>query len=890
MDDFRPNPDALLKAAQMSEGSGRGRLKIFFGACAGVGKTYAMLSAAQEKKEDGVDVLVGVAVTHGRAETEELLQGLPTLPLLKSEHRGITIEEFDLDGALKANPSLILIDELAHTNAAISRHPKRWMDVMELLETGIDVYTTLNVQHLESLNDIVAGTTGIRVRETVPDSVFDAADDITLVDIPSDDLLERMREGKVYITELGKKRAAAHFFRRENLIALRELALRRTAERVDAQQDSYARYAHSKIADKIAVCIGPGDLSLKLIRAAKRLAGGLKSPWIGLYVENARHHRLNQQGQFALERNLRLAEQLGGKTEILHGDNAAAAIMEYARTRGVTKIIVGKAYRSRWWDWLRGSLTSELIARSGPVDIHVVTGEDKVSVSHTTQEKYGSPYWHGYGFAVALCALATVIALPFKGDFASENFVMLYLVGIILTAARYGRRASILASIISFCSYNFFFTEPYYSFDVKDYNDLITLSLLLITGLISGAQTSWLRAQSRFFRRRERNTSSLYAMSRELASARGRNAIVEIIRKHLEDTFGVIATVWLPDKEDLVVLVSPTGLESELREERAAWWAQERKQPSGMGTSTLTGARGYYIPMEGSENVVGVLGFIPKETGQQFTAEERALFETFGALAASALERVAAADRVEQHKVEAESERLRNTLLSSVSHDLRTPLASIKGVISSLMMEEMDLNPETKKDLLHSAYTEVARLERIVSNLLDVTLLESGRLTLKKDFYFLPELIGSAIKQVEPQLGSHKIQTQISKDLPAIEVDGILIEQVLVNLLENAVKYTPGNTTITVLAKRSSNNKIQVQIEDDGPGIPKGQEERIFDKFTALPQEGKQGSGLGLAICRGILNAHGGTIYAANRKTGGAVFTFSLPAATLPEEQKGEDA
>ena len=887
--DYRPDPDALLKAAQVSEG-GRGRLKIFFGACAGVGKTYAMLSAAQEKKEDGVDILVGVAVTHGRPETEELLQGLPTLPLLKSEHRGITIEEFDLDAALKAHPTLILIDELAHTNAAISRHPKRWMDVNELLEAGIDVYTTLNVQHLESLNDIVAGTTGIRVRETVPDSVFDAADDITLVDIPSDDLLERMKEGKVYVTDLGKKRAAENFFRRENLIALRELALRRTAERVDAQQDSYARYARSErqtVADKIAVCIGPGDLSLKLIRAAKRLAGGLKAPWIGLYVENARHHRLNQQGQFALERNLRMAEQLGGKTEILHGDNAAAAIIEYARKRGVTKIIVGKAQGRKWWHGVRGSLVNDLIQRSGSIDIHVVTGEDKVSVSHTIQEKYGSPYWHGYGFAVALCLIATLIALPFKGDFATENFVMLYLVGIILTAARFGRRASIFASVLSFFAYNFFFTKPYYSFDVKSYSDLITLSLLLITGLISGAQTSWLRAQSRFFSRRERNTSSLYAMSRELASARGRKAIVATIRKHLEDTFNVVATVWLPDKSNLPVLISPTGLENELKEERAAWWAQDRKQPSGKGTSTLTGARGYYIPMEGSESVVGVLGFIPKVLERQFTAEERALFETFGALAASSLERAAAADRVEQHKVEAESERLRNTLLSSVSHDLRTPLASIKGVISSLMMEEMDLNPETRKDLLQSAHTEVARLERIVSNLLDVTLLESGRITLKKDFYFVPELVGSAIKQVELQRGKHTIQTQITKDLPAVEVDGILIEQVLVNLLENAIKYTPDGTTITILAKRQSQDRLLVQIEDDGPGIPEGQEEKIFEKFMTLSKDqSKRGSGLGLAICRGILNAHGSTIHAMNRKKGGAVFTFTLPAATLPEDKE----
>jgi len=475
----------------------------------------------------------------------------------------------------------------------------------------------------------------------------------------------------------------------------------------------------------------------------------------------------------------------------------------------------------------------------------------------------------GYGFALAACAVATVFALPFRDYLNSANAVMFYLLGVIATAARYGQKASIAASVFSFFSYNFFFTEPYYTFYVNDYKDVLTLLLLLMSGIIAGAQTSKLQAERNFFRTKEHNTSVLYAMSNELTATRGREIIITTISHHIKEAFNAAVTVWFPEWPM-----------SELREEQAARWAYDHNQPAGLGTSTLPGASGYYVPLAGTDRVLGVLGLTPRDP-RAFTSDEREMIHTFANLAASALERADTAEIAEKVKVEAEGEKLRNALLSAVSHDFRTPLASIKGVISILLMEDSRITPEDRKDLLASAHGEVARLERIVSNLLEVTLLESGKLQLRKDYYFLPELIGNALKQTEATLQGRKITCQMQQDLPTLHVDGLLIEQVLVNLLENAAKYTPEGSPV-VIHGNTYGGQMKIIIEDNGAGIPAGEEEKIFDAFHTGSPFNRKGSGLGLAICRGILQAHGGSIKADNRLEGGAAFTITLPVGAIP--------
>ncbi len=886
MADNRPNPDALLHSMQSHAPKGRGRLKIFFGACAGVGKTYAMLSAAQEKHDDGIDVLVGLVETHGRAETQELLQGLPTLPRITVDHRGVAVHEFDLDAALRAKPALILVDELAHSNAPGSRHPKRWMDIAELLDAGIDVYSTLNVQHVESLNDIVTRITGIRVKETVPDNVFDSADEVSLVDLPSDDLLERLREGKVYTTDMGRKRAADNFFKRENLLALRELALRRVAERLDSHtgENGGAR----RVGERLAVCIGPGDLTPKLLRTTKRMADALRATWVALYVENARHYRLGHAAQLKLERNLRLAEEMGGKTELLQGEDAAIAIATYAHTKGITKIITGKPPKSFWREFLQRSLANELIRASDRIDVYVVSGHEHTEPLSIHEIKPPLKQWRGYAIGFLLTALITAGGMLIRQSFNSENVIMLYLLVMIVLAERYGWAVSMVTSFLSFLCFNLFFVQPYYSLTVNSYNDVVTLLLLLGIGFFASLQTSNLQAQSRFFRRKERNTAALYSMSQELANTRRHDDLTAVIQRRLEQALDGTALLFFPDPHgDFESFVSTQQVG--VKEEVVIRWVYGHQQPAGLGTTTMPSAAGYFVPLRGSAGTFGVLGLIPHTQGHVLSPEEKDMVDTFGALAAAALERVTISAVAETRKIEAESEKLRNALLSSVSHDLRTPLASIKGVISSLLLEDDRSDAKTRHELLNSAHDEVARLERVVSNLLDVTRLEGGEVKLKLDYYFASELIGSAIKQTASLLKQHHVTTDLDQHLPAVWVDGLLIEQVLINLLENAAKYTPAGSAIHITAKSINAQRLEIAIEDNGPGIPHDQEQHIFDKFTSFAaQQNTYGAGLGLTICRAIIDVHGGTIAARNREVGGARFSFTLPIAANPELESAD--
>ncbi len=896
----RPDPDELLsritaEETDEEESRTRGKLKIFFGACAGVGKTYSMLSGAQSAIREGVDIVIGVVETHGREETVKLAEGIPVIPLREVQYRGTTLKEFDLDGALARKPQLILLDELAHTNAPGSRHPKRWQDVEELLEAGIDVYTTLNVQHLESLNDVVARATGVWVKETVPDAFFDKADEISLVDIPSEELLKRLKEGKVYIAPGAKRRAAQNFFKKSNLIALRELALRRTAERVDAQMDVYKGRAGQvwSGSDRILVCIGPDALSGKLVRVAKRAASGMRAPWIALYIENERHYRLSEEGRQAVERTLRLAERMGARTDIITATTRASdEICHYAKNHGITRIIVGKVKKPRWKEVIYGTLAENILRVCNDIDVTVVAGEEEdrkwLRISFW---KSAAPLHH-YIMALVPAVLLTGTLVWLREVLQPSNLMMPYLIGIVWVALRFGRGPSFLATLFSAAAFNFFFVHPFFSFKLADEQHLITFAVLLMTGFNIGKQTANMRVSALHARRREENTSALYAMTRELTGNRGRVVLSEIAAQHISEIMDSGVSLWMPDSKGQLVRVideGSAGLEASdpLREESAALWAYTHRQNAGVSTETLPGASGIYLPLISSNTVVGVLGVIP-QAQEQFTTEQVTLLETFASLTAVALDRAISGELVEKTLLDTEGEKLRNILLSSVSHDLRTPLASITGAASTLLLESGKITDEYRLELLRLIHEEAARLARMVTNLLDVTSLESGSVKLNKELYFIEELIGSALMRTEHKLGQRRVVTRIDPGLPLVRMDGLLIEQVFINLLENIADHTPESTNVSIEVKLIKPD-LHVIIRDDGPGIRVGDEERIFDKFytaqdrrLSIDEMVREG-GMGLAICRGIIAAHGGKIWAQNDPAGGALMTFTLPVKAVEE-------
>lgn len=900
-DEERPDPDELLnritaEETETTEKGTRGKLKIFFGACAGVGKTYSMLNAAQSALREGLDVVIGIVETHGREETQRLAEGVPSIPPREIQYRGTVIKEFDLDAALARKPQLILLDELAHTNAPGSRHPKRWQDVEELLVAGIDIYTTLNVQHLESLNDVVARITGVWVKETVPDSFFDKADEISLVDIPSEELLKRLQEGKVYIAPGAKRRAAQNFFKKSNLIALRELALRRTAERVDAQMDTYKSRGGGQVwsgSDRIAVCIGPDALSSKLVRVAKRTASGMKAPWTAIYIENERHYRLSKEGQEAVERTLRLAERMGGRTEVVSGGRAADEVIAYAKANGITKIIVGKVKKPRWKEIIYGTLADQIIRQAGDMDVYVVTGEAE------DRKWLRSPFWrtgapaYYYLSAPLAAASCTLLLMPLRHYVQPVNLVMPYLIAVVWVAVRFGRGPAFLATLFSALCFNYFFLPPYYALKVTEEHQIVTFLVLLFTGVAIGTQTSRLRLKAIYSGKREENTAVLYDMTRELTGNRGKDTLTEIAARHIGDVLDSLVSIWIPDGKGQLRRMVDEGEGSvenidRVREESAALWAFTHKQNAGLGTETLPSAHGLYVPMIAATGVVGVVGVIPEGEQKNFNADKINILETFATVTASALERANAAELVEKTMLETEGEKLRNILLSSVSHDLRTPLASITGAASTLLLEGGRITEEYRIELLRLIHEEGARLARMVTNLLDVTSLESGSVKLNKELYFVEELIGSALMRTEHRVGNRKVVTRIEQGMPLVRMDGLLIEQVLINLLENIADHTPDHTNVTIVAKLVKPD-IHVIVSDDGPGLPTGDEERIFDKFYGadrrnftveqLVSEG----GMGLAICRGIIAAHGGKIWAQNSQAGGAMFTFTLPVKVQEE-------
>jgi two-component system, OmpR family, sensor histidine kinase KdpD len=887
MTERRPNPDALLKRVQAEESRElEGKLKIFFGANPGVGKTYAMLEAAHEQRRDGIDVVIGVVETHGRAETEALVQGLELVPRKAVEYRGTVLQEFDLDAALARRPNIILIDELAHTNAAGVRHSKRWQDVQELLKAGITVYTTVNVQHLESLNDIVTQITGVRIRETVPDSMIERADDVELIDLPPDDLLQRLKDGKVYVPEQ-IQHAIQHFFTKGNLIALRELALRRTAERVDQQMEVYRR-DHAVIrtwpaAETIMVCVNMKARGPRLIRAARQMAANLHAKWLAVYVQIPRHLRLPQAERDRLVQALRLAEQLGAETVTLSGERVAEELLNYARSRNVTKMIVGKPLRPLWKEWLFGSVVSELVHRSGDIDIYVITGvgDEGQPLIRRTLRRTGK--WPRYLYALLGPITATAVAWLMFPYFATANLVMMYLIAVVVIAIRLGRGPSILASIFSVATFDFFFVPPYLSFAVSDIQYLLTFAIMLIVALVISNLAGRVREQAELSRFSERRTAVLYTMSRDLATHRGTSMLAQVATNHLRQVFDGQVAIFLADDEKRVRLQRSEQLffEFERKEAGVAQWVFDHNERAGLGTDTLPGASALYLPLVGSKGAIGVLAVRPKDTGLLLDPDHLHLLESLVNQVALALERSRLSDEAQQAHVRIETERMRNAILSSVSHDLRTPLATITGAASSLLDEGSQLNATDRLELSRSIYREADRLDRLLKNLLDMMRLEAGAIHLNKEWHPLDEIVGAALSRLEERLRNHSVRTAFPPDLPMVQLDGVLLEQVLMNLLENAAKYAP-NGSVIELSASAGDREVVVEIADRGQGIPAGDEIRIFDKFYRAKPAREGGVGLGLTICRGIIEAHGGRIWAENRSGGGAVFRFALP---LPEQQ-----
>lgn len=877
----RPDPDVLLARVEAEERQkSRGRLKIFLGYAAGVGKTYAMLEAARSRKEEGVDVVLALVETHGRAETEALLQGLEVIPRRMVEYRGVTLSEMDLDAVLARKPQLALVDELAHTNAPGSRHAKRWQDVEELLNAGIDVYTTLNIQHLESFRDIVAQTTGITIRETLPDRLLDEAAEIEVVDLPPEELLQRLREGKVYVPEQAA-RAIEGFFEKGNLIALREMTLRRAATRVDEQMRKYLEiYSTPGLlppVERLLVCISGGPNSERLVRTARRLAEELKTEWYALYVETGGEDQLTQQNRERIWRELRLAESLGAKeVTTVKADCAVDAVLDYVRRRKLNKIIVGRPTRAGWRARLRGSFVDQILKGSRGIDVYVVS-EDAAKPEKALAPRPARGPVRNYLASVLLITGATMISLLVSEFLAPANMIMFYLLAVVVAALRLGFRPALLAAALGVLAFDFFLVPPYHTFTVHDKQYLITFAGLFIVGAVISTLVARARRQTEALKVREVQTSELLALTRDLASAVTLDDILQAVIRHTSETLNADVALFLPQGEfSLEVRASSSGFVLSEKEKSVALWSFQNGQAAGRGTDTLSSAELWYVPLQTGGRAVGVMALRLKDSGEGPSPEARQLLEAFSRQAAVAIERAHLARKAEEGQLLKATERLERALLNSVSHDLRTPLSSIMGALSTLREEGNTLG-DSKGELVDLAWEEAGRMNRFITNLLDLTRLEAGALKIKKEPYDVQDLVGSCLASLEPRLKERRVDIHIPPRLPLVPMDSVLMAQVIVNVLDNALKYSPPQGKI-VLAARLGEREMEIEVADEGPGIPEEDLAKIFDKFFhGSGSEETGGTGLGLAISKGIVEAHGGRIRAENRPEGGARIVFTLP-------------
>ena len=890
----RPDPDQLLARLNAEEARAlRGRLRIFFGASAGVGKTYAMLEAARNMQAAGRDVVVGYVEPHGRIETERLLEGLERLTPLAVHYRDIVRQEFDLDGALGRRPAILLVDELAHSNLVegdpAPRHPKRWQDVEELLRAGISVWTTVNVQHLESLNDLVAQTSGVRQRETIPDRVFDEADEVELIDLPPEDLIARLKAGKIYLADTATT-AVERFFRPANLLALRELALRRVADRVEAAaraaQTTVDRARGRLASDRVLVAISPDEQSEQLVRTGKRMADALDAEWTVIYVETPALLRLSGRERNRRVDLLRLAESLGAETVTLDGPSAAAVLMEYARTRHATRLVVGAPKRRGWRALLRPSTALTLIRQNPGIDVTVVApAANPLTTTLRRPDGIVDPpartRWDRYGWAVATTVACTAISFAMYGHFELVNMAMVYLLGVVIAGLRFGRGPSVLTSVANVIVFDFCFVPPRFSLAVSDAQYLITFGVMLTVALVIANLMASVRQQTRVAGARERRTALLYAMSRELAATRGISSMAQVAVRHVAEVFQCRAVILLPDASGKLQRPRDPPLEQSFRgaDLAVAQWVADHGQRAGMGSDTLPAAPGLYLPLGDERRALGVLGVLVSNPRRVLLPEQRHLLETFAGQTGLALERARLAEGAEAARVAAEGESVRNTLLASISHDLRTPLAVIAGASSTLAERGGTLDEPTRARLARSIETKAREMSELVSNVLDLTRFEAGKIELRLDWQTLDDLIGAALETLGERLKEHPVDVVLNPDLPAVHVDATLVVQVFVNLLDNALKYTPAGTRIRISAV-PDDDFVRISVEDEGPGLPQGNPARLFEKFQRGNDEGTVvGVGLGLAICRAVVRAHGGEIEAIARQGAGARFEFTLPTS-----------
>jgi two-component system, OmpR family, sensor histidine kinase KdpD len=891
----RPSPEALLEAARR-EDSRAGRLKIFVGAAPGVGKTYEMLQSAHARLKAGADVVVGAVETHGRAETEALLAGLEVLPRKRLEYKDQILEEMDLDALIARRPQIALVDELAHTNAPGSRHPKRYLDVEELLSQGIDVYTAVNIQHIESLNDVVAQITHVRVRETVPDSVFDRADAIELIDLTPDDLIQRLKEGKVYVPKQAE-RALEHYFSPGNLTALRELALRRTAERVDDQLRTHmqanAIAGPWAAGERILVCISEDPRAAGLVRYTKRLADRLHAPWSAISIETRRSLQLTDEQRDRLADTLRLAEALGGEALTIPGVGRRIAddVMAFAQANNVTQIIIGKATRSWWFEIIRGSVVHDLVRRAGNISVNVIAGDElpvtKSAVQTAARPEPFDP--RPYLLAVVFVAIGLGAAELIRPVFGIENVDLVFLTAVVSVAVRFGLWPSLFASVAASLCYNFFFLPPVYTFTITDPTNVAAFFFFMLIAILVSNVAARVRSQAMTAISRVRTTESLYAFSRKLAGTATLDDVLWATAYQIALMLRVRVVLLLP--EDGVITVKagyPPEDELDKADLAAANWAWGNDRSAGRGSDTLPGAKRLFLPMRTGRGPIGVIGIDDDKSGPLLTPDQRRLLDALVDQGALAIERVQLVEDMDRVKRTVESDRLRSALLTSISHDLKTPLASVLGAASMLRDLPAGLTDAEKRDLLATVIDESERLNRFIANLLDMTKLESGAIVPNTARHDVGEIIGSALRRAGKILVHHKVSLELAADLPMLELDAVLFEQVLFNLLDNAAKYAPVDTTISIRTLRDRDS-ISLQIIDEGGGIPSGELESVFDKFYRA-QKGdhvRPGTGLGLAISRGFVEAMHGTIAATNRPDrSGAVLTIRLP---IPAESAALD-
>ncbi|MBM7583315.1 two-component system sensor histidine kinase KdpD [Caldicoprobacter guelmensis] len=904
--EVRPDPEKLLEKITDDK---RGKLTIFLGPAAGVGKTFAMLSAAHERKSKGIDVVIGWVDTHKRPDTEKLVEGLEVIPPKKIVYKGTVFEEMDVDAIIARRPMIVLVDELAHTNVPGSRHHKRYQDVEEILDNGIDVFTTLNIQHIESLNDVVAQITGVVVRETVPDRILEQASEIRLIDLSSDELIQRLKEGKVYVPEQADK-ALKNFFRKGNIEALRELALRRTAERIDKQLDEYMK-AHDirgpwPVKERIMVCISPSPLSANLIRFAGRMANRLEAEFYAVYVE--RPEGLNDEKlQQRLRKNLSLAENLGAQTVILTGSDPAKEIIDFARSKNITQIVIGKPLRFKLIDICKGSLVDRILRLSRGISVHIITGEvdqDERSWTQKYKEMTQKVSLMPFIKSVIIVAAFTFLCKMAEKILNTADLTLIYQIPVLISATRSGLLSGIFTAFVSALALNFFFIPPLRTFSVANVGYVLNLIMFMITAIIISSLISRLTKIAEASQKREARTAAMYRLSRNIAATADTNYLLEMVTREICNIFHADTMILRPDdkgklrmdfyatsdrneEKDVGVLQS-NGANSFCfgeKERATATWVYEHGEKAGFGTDTLSDAKAVYIPLKTQKSTFGVLGVKFEREDRYLTPDEWQLLDAFAGLAAIAVERICLSEEAKKAEILAKTEQLRVALLDSVSHELRTPLSSIIGAATTLLEEEGLYDKEVRRNMLSTILNSAKRMNIVVENLLGMTRIESGNLRLRLDWCALEDIIGSALTRLKDRLEGRLVNVDVDSNLPLIYVDFVLMEQVMINLLDNAIKYSPKGSPITIRAKPLGKT-VEIEVEDEGIGIPEEDLERIFDKFyRAETSQHVSGTGVGLSICKGIVEAHGGKIKAENREGKGARFSISLPISAVQQER-----